>query len=162
MAGMLLILLPLEDIMFLQPPRCSCVFSCRAITPNKLQNSTALYTTLLLFYMLPLLLSVSASSTAPTASSINHLIAAYPIFTRTRPPSASELPSGEADISEEVKEGPFYRITAAMFTDSTLFHALFYFLVIKPTITLLFPVFFLAVCMPLMVLVAPAPAVLRV
>ncbi|KAJ3831876.1 hypothetical protein F5878DRAFT_591933 [Lentinula raphanica] len=104
----------------------------------------------------------TSTSTSSPASSVHQLIAAYPIFTRTRPPSASELESGEAVVGEEVREGSFYRNTYAMFTDSTSFQALFYFLVIKPAITLLFTVFFLVVCVPLMVLVVPAPAVLRV
>jgi hypothetical protein len=49
-----------------------------------------------------------------------------------------------------------------MFTDSTTFQALFYFLVIKPAITLLFILFFLAICVPLLALVIPTPVVLRV
>ncbi|KAJ3966702.1 hypothetical protein EV361DRAFT_808581, partial [Lentinula raphanica] len=147
----LLILLPLGAIL--------CFFNllgARAFSRAELFLQTKFHSPL--HYPLTVLHAASSSF----SSSINHLIAAYPIFTRTRPPSASELESGEAVVGEEVREGSFYRNTYAMFTDSTSFQALFYFLVIKPTITLLFPVFFLAVCMPLMVLVAPAPAVLRV
>ncbi|KAJ3840943.1 hypothetical protein F5878DRAFT_639999 [Lentinula raphanica] len=109
------------------------------------QNSTALHYPLTVLHAAATVSSSSSSSSSSPASSVHQLIAAYPIFTRTRPPSASELESGEALVSEEVREGSFYRNTYAMFTDSTSFQALFYFLVIKPAIMLLFTVFFLVV-----------------
>ncbi|KAJ3980680.1 hypothetical protein F5890DRAFT_1419143 [Lentinula detonsa] len=118
-----------------------------------------------LHYPLSVLHAAASSPTTTTASSsspITHLIATYPIFTRSRHPSASELESGQAVVGEEVMEMSFYKNTYSMFTDPTSFQALFYFLVIKPAITLLFITFFLTVCVPLLVLVIPAPVVLRV
>ncbi|KAJ3735996.1 hypothetical protein DFJ43DRAFT_1036701 [Lentinula guzmanii] len=102
------------------------------------------------------------TTTTTSSSPITHLIATYPIFTRSRHPSASELESGQAVVGEEVTEMSFYKNTYSMFTDPTSFQALFYFLVIKPAITLLFITFFLTICVPLLVLVIPAPVVLRV
>ncbi|KAF5373375.1 hypothetical protein D9757_009751 [Collybiopsis confluens] len=93
---------------------------------------------------------------------VDLLIAQYPIFTRTRAPSASELEIGRAVAGEEVVERSFYRNTWGMFASPTSFTALFYFLIIKPSITLLFTLLFLVVLLPLMVLVIPAPMVLRV
>ncbi|KAJ4490966.1 hypothetical protein J3R30DRAFT_163628 [Lentinula aciculospora] len=107
-------------------------------------------------------LSVLHSPTSSSTPSITKLIAKYPIFTRTRHPSASELESGQPVVGEEVTETSFYKNTYSMFTDSTSFQALFYFLVIKPAITLLFILFFLVICVPLLVLVVPAPIVLRI
>ncbi|KAJ3749557.1 hypothetical protein DFH05DRAFT_1477257 [Lentinula detonsa] len=118
-----------------------------------------------LHYPLSVLHAAASSPTTTTASSstpITHLIATYPIFTRSRHPSASELESGQAVVGEEVMEMSFYKNTYSMFTDPTSFQALFYFLVIKPAITLLFITFFLTICVPLLVLVIPAPVVLRV
>ncbi|KAJ4488944.1 hypothetical protein C8J55DRAFT_451387 [Lentinula edodes] len=107
-------------------------------------------------------LSVLHAATSASTPSISRLISNYPIFTRSRHPSASELESGQAVVGEEVAETSFYKNTYSMFTDSTSFQALFYFLVIKPAITLLFLLFFLVICVPLLVLVVPAPMVLRV
>ncbi|KAJ3992915.1 hypothetical protein F5050DRAFT_1801505 [Lentinula boryana] len=76
--------------------------------------------------------------------------------------AASELESGQAVVGEEVTEMSSYKNTYSMFTDPTSFQALFYFIVIKPAITLLFITFFLTICVPLLVLVIPAPVVLRV
>ncbi|KAF5346698.1 hypothetical protein D9756_010368 [Leucocoprinus leucothites] len=84
-----------------------------------------------------------------------------PIFTRYREPSLSEVESGRAVEGRLVRETSFYRNTYAMFTDSTSYQALFYFLVIKPAITLLLSIAIWAVGVPFMVLVLPAPAVLR-
>ncbi|KAJ3749699.1 hypothetical protein DFH05DRAFT_1477997 [Lentinula detonsa] len=98
--------------------------------------------------------SSSTITTSSPSSPITHLIATYPIFTRSRHPSASELESGQA-VRCRLN-------TYSMFTDPTSFQALFYFLVIKPAITLLFITFFLTICVPLLVLVIPAPVVLRV
>ena len=58
-------------------------------------------------------------------------------------------------------ETSFYKNTYAMFTDPTSYHALFYFLVIKPPITLLFTVFMLGVILPLLMGIVTAPAALR-
>ncbi|KAF9061503.1 hypothetical protein BDP27DRAFT_1337965 [Rhodocollybia butyracea] len=76
--------------------------------------------------------------------------------------AAPELESGHAVIGEEIMETSFYRNAYSMFTYSTYFQVLFYFLVIKPAITLFFSLFFLIVCVTLLVLVVPAPIVLRV
>ncbi|KIK69469.1 hypothetical protein GYMLUDRAFT_35535 [Collybiopsis luxurians FD-317 M1] len=104
----------------------------------------------------------STSSATDGVDPVEFLIMRYPIFTRTRPPSASELESGQAVVGEEVVEGSFYRNTWGMFTSPTSYSALFYFLIIKPSITLLFTLLFLVVLLPLMILIAPAPMVLRV
>ncbi|KAJ3711466.1 hypothetical protein DFJ43DRAFT_1008882 [Lentinula guzmanii] len=106
--------------------------------------------------------TTTITTTTTSSSPITHLIATYPIFTRSRHPSASELESGQAVVGEEVTEMSFYKNTYSMFTDPTSFQALFYFLVIKPAITLLFITFLLTICVPLLVLVIPAPVVLRV
>ncbi|KAE9400320.1 hypothetical protein BT96DRAFT_1018983 [Gymnopus androsaceus JB14] len=147
----LLILLPLGAIL--------CFFDllgARAFSRAELFLQTKFHTPL--HYPLSVL-HATASLRVP---SIAVLIANYPIFTRSRIPSASELESGQAVVGEEVIETSFYKNTNSMFTDSTTFQALFYFLVIKPAITLLFLLFFLVICVPLLVLVIPAPMVLRV
>ena len=83
-----------------------------------------------------------------------------PIFTRTRPPTPAQLEAG-VPASAVVKETSFYRNAYAMFTDPTSYQALFYFLVIKPGITVLMFLFFLVVVPIATVLVIPLPAVLR-
>ncbi|KAJ7131609.1 hypothetical protein C8R46DRAFT_1141019 [Mycena filopes] len=75
-----------------------------------------------------------------------------PIFTRTREVTASGTP---------VPETSFYKNTYAMFTDPHSYQALFYFLVIKPSITLLLSLLLLALGVPALVLVAPAPMAFR-
>ncbi|KAJ7211087.1 hypothetical protein C8J57DRAFT_1400015 [Mycena rebaudengoi] len=70
-----------------------------------------------------------------------------PIFTRMREPG--------------VPETSFYANTRAMFTDPTSYQALFYFIVIKPSITLIFSIGLLVLGLPAFVLVAPAPAAMR-
>ncbi|KAI0784706.1 hypothetical protein C8Q75DRAFT_778470 [Abortiporus biennis] len=86
----------------------------------------------------------------------------HPIFTRLRPPTPSEIESGV--FSEEaslIYEKSFYRNAYAMFTDPTSYQSLFYFLVIKPGITVLLSLI-LIIIVPLgFVLVLPFPAVLR-
>ena len=47
------------------------------------------------------------------------------------------------------------------FTDPTSYQALFYFLVIKPAITLLISLGLIIVGLPLIILILPAPAALR-
>ncbi|KAJ7034031.1 hypothetical protein C8F04DRAFT_957007 [Mycena alexandri] len=75
-----------------------------------------------------------------------------PIFTRIREVSASGVP---------IPETSFYKNAYAMFTDATSYQALFYFLVIKPSITLLLSLGLLIFGVPAMVLVAPAPMAFR-
>ncbi|KAF9444488.1 phosphoribosylformylglycinamidin [Macrolepiota fuliginosa MF-IS2] len=84
-----------------------------------------------------------------------------PIFTRYRDSTLSEIESGRASPHTPVRETSFYKNTYAMFTDSTSYQALFYFLVIKPAITLLLTIIIWVFAIPLIVLVLPAPAVLR-
>ncbi|KAL0565797.1 hypothetical protein V5O48_016219 [Marasmius crinis-equi] len=76
----------------------------------------------------------------------------YPLFTRVRPPSAAEIESGVAVAGEMVREESFYRNSYAMFADSTTYQSLFYFLVIKPPITL--GLFLLTICVfgPMLIL----------
>ncbi|KAJ3983759.1 hypothetical protein F5890DRAFT_145074 [Lentinula detonsa] len=154
----LLIALPLGAIL--------CFFNllgARAFSRAELLIQTRFHSPL--HYPLSVLHAAASSPTTTTTTSsspITHLIATYPIFTRSRHPSASELESGQAVVGEEVTEMSFYKNTYSMFTDPTSFQALFYFLVIKPAITLLFITFFLTICVPLLVLVIPAPVVLRV
>ncbi|TBU24655.1 hypothetical protein BD311DRAFT_867991 [Dichomitus squalens] len=83
-----------------------------------------------------------------------------PIFTRTRAPTASQIEAG-VPASALVPETSFYRNAYAMFTDATSYQALFYFLVIKPAITVLMFLFFLVVVPVAAVCVVPLPAVLR-
>ncbi|KAJ7466900.1 hypothetical protein FB451DRAFT_1259464 [Mycena latifolia] len=70
-----------------------------------------------------------------------------PIFARMREPT--------------VPETSFYKNTYAMFRDPTSYQALFYFLVIKPSITLLLSLGLLVLGVPALVLVAPAPMAFR-
>ncbi|KAJ6526931.1 hypothetical protein DFH09DRAFT_1187159 [Mycena vulgaris] len=72
-----------------------------------------------------------------------------PIFTRMRDPTAS------------IPETSFYKNAYAMFTDATSYQALFYFLVIKPSITLLLSLGLLVLGIPAIVLIAPAPLAFR-
>ncbi|KAG6822459.1 hypothetical protein H0H92_013813, partial [Tricholoma furcatifolium] len=58
-----------------------------------------------------------------------------PIFTCPRDPTPAEL---EAPGALPTLERSFYKNTYAMFTDPTSYQALFYFLVIKPALTLVF------------------------
>ena len=83
-----------------------------------------------------------------------------PIFTRTRAPTPAQLEAGVRP-SAVVRETSFYRNAYAMFTDPTSYQALFYFLVLKPGVTVLMFVFFLAIVPVAAALVVPLPAVLR-
>ncbi|KIM45587.1 hypothetical protein M413DRAFT_442252 [Hebeloma cylindrosporum] len=89
----------------------------------------------------------------------------HPIFTRYREPTPEELESSHQHHPPTrnglVRENSFYKNTYTMFTDPTSYQALFYFLVIKPFITLSITVAIIAVGVPLFILVLPAPAVLR-
>ena len=49
----------------------------------------------------------------------------------------------------------------SQFTDPTSYQALFYFLVIKPAITLLITILLIAFGVPSLILILPVPAVLR-
>ncbi|KAJ6616632.1 hypothetical protein B0H10DRAFT_1378656 [Mycena sp. CBHHK59/15] len=75
-----------------------------------------------------------------------------PIFTRMREPTTS---------GAQVVETSFYKNAYAMFADATSYQALFYFLVIKPSITLLFSLALLVLGVPALALIVPAPAALR-
>ncbi|RDX55253.1 hypothetical protein OH76DRAFT_882889 [Lentinus brumalis] len=83
-----------------------------------------------------------------------------PLFIRTRAPTPAQIESG-VPASASVQETSFYRNAYAMFTDATSYQALFYFLVIKPGITLLMFIFFVVLFPISAVLVLPLPAVLR-
>lgn len=86
-----------------------------------------------------------------------------PIFTRLRERPVPAGPDVEAGAMpyEAVHETSFYRNSYSMFTDSTSYRALFYFLVIKASITLLLTIL-LVVFVPLsFALIFPAPAMLR-
>ncbi|KAI0332264.1 hypothetical protein GY45DRAFT_1321045 [Cubamyces sp. BRFM 1775] len=83
-----------------------------------------------------------------------------PIFTRMRPPTAAQIEAG-VPANATVPEGSFYKNAYAMFTDPTSYQALFYFLVLKPGITVLMFLFFLGLVPVATVLVFPLPAVLR-
>lgn len=80
-----------------------------------------------------------------------------PIFTRFRSLTPSEIEQGVTVTLEP----SFYKNTHAMFTDPTSYQALFYFIVIKPSITILLSLFLLVFVVPAMILVLPAPAALR-
>jgi len=58
-------------------------------------------------------------------------------------------------------DGSFYRNAYAMFTDATTYQSLFYFLVIKPGITVLLGISLVVLVPVSFVFVLPAPAVLR-
>lgn len=69
------------------------------------------------------------------------------------------------DVESETpvrSENSFYRNAYAMFTDATTYQSLFYFLVIKPGITLLLGISLVVLVPVSFVLVLPAPAMLRV
>ncbi|EGO00467.1 hypothetical protein SERLA73DRAFT_168201 [Serpula lacrymans var. lacrymans S7.3] len=84
---------------------------------------------------------------------------ARPIFTRQRPATPAEVESGAATGTKY--ETSFYKNAYAMFTDPTSYQALFYFLVIKPGITLLVSLILVVFVPVAFVLVLPAPLVLR-
>jgi hypothetical protein len=79
-----------------------------------------------------------------------------PIFQRTH---LSEIEiSGVSDVQYETS---FYKNAYAMFTDATTYQALFYFLVIKPGITLFITIALVVLVPVSYVLVLPAPLMLR-
>ncbi|KAI0088105.1 hypothetical protein BDY19DRAFT_952061 [Irpex rosettiformis] len=81
----------------------------------------------------------------------------HPIFTRTRMPTPAEIEDGIGPREEQ----SFYRNSYAMFTDPTSHQALFYFLVIKPGITVFLSLIVITLVPVSFVLVLPAPAMLR-
>ncbi|KAF8645453.1 hypothetical protein AX16_007817 [Volvariella volvacea WC 439] len=83
-----------------------------------------------------------------------------PIFTRLREPTIAEIENG-ASQTILVPETSFYKNAYAMFTDPTSYQALFYFLVIKPGITLTLSLAILIFGVPALLLILPAPAALR-
>jgi hypothetical protein len=81
----------------------------------------------------------------------------YPIFTRHRMPTAEEVEAGMGSRHER----SFYRNSFSMFTDPTSYQALFYFLVIKPGITILLSLLLILLVPVAFVLILPIPAMLR-
>jgi len=81
-----------------------------------------------------------------------------PIFTRLRQPTPSEI---EAGLDTTTYETSFYKNAYSMFTDATSYQALFYFLVIKPSITLLLSISIIVLFPVSFLLILPAPAFLR-
>ncbi|KZT04117.1 uncharacterized protein LAESUDRAFT_728315 [Laetiporus sulphureus 93-53] len=100
-------------------------------------------------------LALQTTFHGPLAHSVPH--PPLPIFIRLRPPTQAELEAGLTLVPET----SFYRNAYAMFTDPTSYQALFYFLVIKPGITILTSLFLLLLVPLSFVLVFPAPAALR-
>ncbi|TFK44072.1 hypothetical protein BDQ12DRAFT_672343 [Crucibulum laeve] len=84
-----------------------------------------------------------------------------PIFTRVREATEAEIESGRGVTGGLVREKSFYKNTYAMFTDPTTYQALFYFLVIKPSITLILSLALLVFVLPAIIFILPAPAALR-
>ncbi|KAF8444831.1 hypothetical protein L210DRAFT_959605 [Boletus edulis BED1] len=80
------------------------------------------------------------------------------LFRRLRPPELSAAENGMIGVQYETS---FYKNTYAMFTDATTYQALFYFLVIKPGITLLISIALILLVPLSYVLVLPAPLMLR-
>ncbi|KAG7098100.1 hypothetical protein E1B28_000074 [Marasmius oreades] len=76
----------------------------------------------------------------------------YPLFIRLRPPTAAEIESGLASRGDLLPENSFYRNSYAMFADPTTYQSLFYFLVIKPAITLGLSLLIVIVFVPMIVL----------
>lgn len=83
----------------------------------------------------------------------------WPIFQRPRLLLPSEMEHGAEE--HVCYETSFYRNTHAMFTDSTTYQALFYFLVIKPGITLGITILLIVVVPVSYALIFPAPLMLR-
>jgi len=81
----------------------------------------------------------------------------YPIFTRLRMPTPEEVEAGFGAR----RERSFYRNSFSMFTDPTSYQALFYFLVIKPGITILLSLLVIVIVPVSLSLVIPVPAMLR-
>ncbi|KAF8678482.1 hypothetical protein RHS04_05247 [Rhizoctonia solani] len=88
-----------------------------------------------------------------------------PIFYRSRPPEDIERaltePGTEVDV-DPTTETSFLKNSYSMFTDPSSFQPLFYFLVIKASITLVVTPLVLALAPVCIILVLPAPAMLRI
>ncbi|KAJ1304783.1 hypothetical protein OPQ81_005919 [Rhizoctonia solani] len=88
-----------------------------------------------------------------------------PIFYRLRPPEDIERalvePGTEVDVDPTI-ETSFLKNSYSMFTDPSSFQPIFYFLVIKASITLVVTPLVLALAPVCLILVLPAPAMLRV
>ncbi|KAF8739740.1 hypothetical protein RHS02_04734, partial [Rhizoctonia solani] len=88
-----------------------------------------------------------------------------PIFYRPRPPEDIERaltePGTEVDV-DPTTETSFLKNSYSMFTDPSSFQPLFYFLVIKASITLVVTPLVLALAPVCIILVLPAPAMLRI
>ncbi|KIJ40906.1 hypothetical protein M422DRAFT_32020 [Sphaerobolus stellatus SS14] len=87
-----------------------------------------------------------------------------PIFARYRPlprETDSMLENGSFSAPTLVKETSFLRLSYLMFTDPTSYRALFYFLVIKPGVTLIIFLITVVLIPPAFILIIPAPAILR-
>ncbi|KZT42535.1 hypothetical protein SISSUDRAFT_1058615 [Sistotremastrum suecicum HHB10207 ss-3] len=82
----------------------------------------------------------------------------HPLFKRLVPSAARDL-EGQDDVV--YVEQSFLRNSYDMFTDPVSYQNLFYFLVVKPALTLLIFVGLLVIVPPAFILVIPAPAVLR-
>ncbi|GJJ06737.1 hypothetical protein Clacol_000933 [Clathrus columnatus] len=80
-----------------------------------------------------------------------------PLFSRMRTPESIS----DSEMGEPVPETSFLKLAYLMFRDPTSYQALFYFLVIKPGITLLIALGILILLPPAFILILPAPAVLR-
>ncbi|KAI9508032.1 hypothetical protein F5148DRAFT_33756 [Russula earlei] len=81
----------------------------------------------------------------------------YPIFTRLRRATPEEVEAGLGSRHER----SFYRNSFSMFTDPTSYQALFYFLVIKPGITILLSLLLVVLVPVSLLLIVPAPVMLR-
>ncbi|KAF8577932.1 hypothetical protein K439DRAFT_518562 [Ramaria rubella] len=88
----------------------------------------------------------------------------HPIFSRMRAYTPDEggahLEHGR-NLPSSVPETSFLRLSFLMFRDPTSYQALFYFLVIKPGLTLLITIALIVLVPPAFILLLPAPAVLR-
>ncbi|KAF8609010.1 hypothetical protein BDV93DRAFT_504477 [Ceratobasidium sp. AG-I] len=88
-----------------------------------------------------------------------------PIFYRLRPPEDIERalvePGTEVDVDPTI-ETSFLKNSYSMFTDPSSFQPLFYFLVIKASITLVVTPLVLALAPVCLILILPAPAMLRI
>ncbi|KAF9263820.1 hypothetical protein L218DRAFT_1076982 [Marasmius fiardii PR-910] len=88
----------------------------------------------------------------PTLHSSSPYAHPYPLFTRLRAATVTEIESGLLSRGELVPETSFYRNSYAMFADPSTYQSLFYFLVIKPTITLGLSLLILIVFIPMIIL----------
>ncbi|KAL0957040.1 hypothetical protein HGRIS_003140 [Hohenbuehelia grisea] len=83
-----------------------------------------------------------------------------PLFTRYREPTIVEIESG-VPPGTLIPERSFFKNLYAMFTDPTSYQALFYFLIVKPGITLVLGLLLLVLTPVSFVLIFPAPFALR-